>query len=157
PIADVLTLHASSPSPTQPLPLPPDTGGIAVADAPPRTWRQQTFEATALSRGRSLAVRHVSGHRLVALIEILSPGNKDLGQNVEDFADKVLSALEHGVHLLIVDLFPPGPHDPQGIHGAIVQRLGPSEEPYDLPADEPLTLASYVAGPRVDVHLEHVA
>src|SRR5262249_52888307 len=38
-IADVLTLHAgpgSEPA-SQPWPLPPDTGGIAVADAPPRT------------------------------------------------------------------------------------------------------------------------
>jgi hypothetical protein len=57
----------------------------------------------------------------------------------------------------MVDLFPPGPHDPQGMHGIICQRLEQSDESYDLPADEPLTLASYAAGPKVDVHLEHLA
>ena len=155
-IADVLTLHAS-PVDEGPLPLPPATGGIAVADAPPRVRRRQTVEQAALIRRRTLAVRHVSGHRLVALLEIVSPANKDRAAHVEDFAGKAVSALELGVHLLVVDLFPPGRHDPYGMHGSIRQRLEQSDEPYDLPADEPLTLASYAAGPQVDVYLEHVA
>ena len=50
-----------------------------------------------------------------------------------------------------------GPHDPHGIHGAIRQRLEQSDEPYDLPADELLTLAAYAAGPRIEVFLEHLA
>jgi hypothetical protein len=43
------------------------------------------------------------------------------------------------------------------MHGAIRQRLAPSDEPYDLPGDEPLTLASYAAGPQVEMYLEHLA
>ena len=43
------------------------------------------------------------------------------------------------------------------MHGALWQRLKPEDEPYDLPADEPLTLASYTTGPQVDAWLEHVA
>lgn len=43
------------------------------------------------------------------------------------------------------------------MHGAIRQRLQPAEEPYDLPPGEPLTLASYAAGPRVEIYLEHLA
>jgi hypothetical protein len=109
------------------------------------------------ARRRSLAIRHVSGHRLVALLEIVSPANKDRARHVEDFAAKAVDALDAGVHLLVVDLFPPGPHDPYGIHGAIRQRLEQSDEPYDLPADEPLTLAAYAAGPRIEVFLEHLA
>jgi hypothetical protein len=155
-ITDVLTLHAS-PVPREPLPLPPATGGTAVADAPPRVRRRQTVEQAALTRRRTLAVRHVSGHRLIALLEIVSPANKDRVQHVEEFAAKAVSALEVGVHLLLVDLFPPGRHDPHGMHGFIRQRLEQSDEPYDLPADEPLTLASYAAGPQVEVYLEHVA
>ncbi len=155
-IADVLTLHAS-PAPLEPLPLPPATGGTAVAEAPPRVRRKQTVEQAALTRRRTLAIRHVSGHRLIALLEIVSPANKDRARHVEEFAAKALSALDVGVHLLLVDLFPPGPHDPQGMHGAIWQRLGESDEPYDLPVDEPLTLAGYAAGPQVDVYLEHLA
>jgi hypothetical protein len=87
----------------------------------------------------------------------LSPANKDRARHVEEFAAKAVSALDVGVHLLLVDLFPPGPHDPHGMHGVLLQRLGQSDEPYDLPADEPLTLAGYAAGPQVEVYLEHVA
>ena len=43
------------------------------------------------------------------------------------------------------------------MHGVILQRLDPSDEPYDLPADEPMTLASYAAGPAVEIYVEHVA
>lgn len=60
-LADVLTLHAS-----------PVTGGIAVAEMPPRIRRTYTVEWAALARRRSLAIRHVSGHRLIALVEIVS-------------------------------------------------------------------------------------
>jgi hypothetical protein len=158
-ITDVLMLHVdpSAPAP-QPLPpLPPDTGGIAVAEAPPRARRKQVIEPAALTRRRSLAIRHVSGHRLVALVEIVSPANKDRPESVEEFATKAASALDCGVHLLLVDLFPPGPSDPQGMHGAIKQRLEGLDEPYDLPPEAPLTLASYAAGPRVEVYLEHLA
>ncbi len=156
PIADVLTLNASKPPP-EPLPLPPDTGGIAVAEALPKVRRRQTVEPAALSRRRTLAIRHVSGHRLVALLEIVSPANKDRVETVEDFAAKAVSALDVGVHVLVVDLFPPGPHDPQRMHGVIWQRLQATDEAYDLPTDEPLTLASYVAGPKIEIHLNHVA
>ena len=159
-VADLLTLHASPADPERTpgrWPLPPATGGVALADAPPRTRRRHTVEPAALVRRRSLAIRHVSGHRLVALIEIVSPANKDRASHVEDLAAKAVSALDLGVHVLLVDLLPPGTHDPSGMHGAILQRLDPSEEPYDLPADEPATLASYAAGPAVEIFLEHVA
>src|SRR2546421_6077321 len=54
-IADVLTLHGSPPS-SQPFALPPDTGGTAVAEVPPRVRRRQIFEAAALARRRTLAI-----------------------------------------------------------------------------------------------------
>jgi hypothetical protein len=154
-IADVLTLH-SDPLDTGSTGAPSGGGGIAVAEAPPRVRRHRTLDAF-LQRQRSLAIRHVSGHRLVALIEIVSRGNKVRPRNIDEFTDKAVDALKHGVNLLLVDLFPPGPNDPYGIHDLIQQRFAPTKEPYDLPADEPLTLAAYVAGSRVDAYLEHVA
>jgi hypothetical protein len=152
-IADVLTLHTGTPSSGQ----SPDIGGTAVAEAPPRARRRYTVENSALARRRSLAIRHVSAHRLVALIEILSPANKDRPRRVRDFTAKAVDALDAGVHLLLVDLFPPGPHDPCGMHGAILQGLEGSDAIYDVPADEPATLASYASGPSVEIHIEHVA
>jgi hypothetical protein len=63
--------------------------------------------------------------------------------------------LASGIHLLVVDLLPPGARDPQGIHGAIWQEV--CDEPFVLPADKPLTLVSYVAGlPRM-AYVEPVA
>jgi hypothetical protein len=155
-IADVLTLHASA-APIEPMPLPPATGGTAVAEAPPRVRRRQSIDLAALSRRRSLAIRHVSGHRLVALLEIAFPANKDRAETVLNFATKAVAALDAGVHVLVVDLLPPGRYDPQGIHGIIWQQMEEGGELYDLPHNEPLTLASYAAGPKVEIYLEHVA
>src|SRR5262249_26676305 len=52
--------------------------------------------------------------------------------------------LRQGVHLLVIDLLPPTPRDPQGIHKAIWDEI--EEEPFELPPGKPLTLAAYVAG-----------
>lgn len=156
-IADVLTLHTdAAPSPPLP-PLPRDSGGLAVAEAPPRVGRKQLIEPFALARRRTLAIRHVSGHRLVALLEIVSPANKDRAGHVEDFIAKAASALERGIHLLLVDLFPPGSCDPQGLHGALLEWFEASAEPYDLPDNRPLTVASYAASPRIEAYLNHLA
>jgi hypothetical protein len=155
-IPDLLTLHAS-PAVEKPLPPAPATGGLALAEAPPKVQRKQTVGSVARTRRRTLAIRHVSEHRLIAILEIVSPANKDRLRSVADFAGKVVAALAYGVHALVVDLFPPGPYDSAGMHGAIWQRLEKTEEPYDLPEDDPLTLASYVAAEPVDIYLEHPA
>ena len=155
-IADVLTLHTSTDSEEPLLPLS-DTGGVAVAEAPPKVRQKLTLEPAALALRRTLAIRHVSDHRLVAVIEIVSPANKDRAEHVDDFTSKAAAALRRGVHLLVADLFPPGRHDAEGMHGKLQQRIGATSEPYVVPGDEPITLAAYVAGPVVDVYMEHVA
>lgn len=53
------------------------------------------------------------------MIEIISPGNKDLAHSVNQFVEKVRDFLRKGVHELFVDLFPPGAHDPHGLHAAV--------------------------------------
>jgi hypothetical protein len=161
-IADVLTLHVNQPdkgrSSTRSTDDVNGNGGTLVAETPPRVRRRQSVENPAVIRPRAIAIRHVSGHELVALIEIVSPGNKDRAQHVQAFADKAAEALGLGIHLLMVDLFPPGRFDPYGIHGAIRQRLTRSaDDPYDLPREEPLTLAAYAAGLRIEMYIEHLA
>ncbi len=157
-VADVLTLHAS-PEPIEPWALPPpDTGGIAVAEAPPRVQRITTLEPVALTRRRSLAIRHVSGHRLIALIEIISRANNDRPDSLDEFAAKAVASLDRGVHLLVIDLFPPGPHDPYGIHGLIEQRLRELDEPFEQsapPSPNVGTMVAYTAGSQVRAYLEY--
>lgn len=150
-IADVLTLHVQPPSGGS-----SGNGGVAVAEAPPKVRRRITASSTLRSRRRTLAIRHVSGHRIVALLEVVSPSNKDRVAHVTEFAKKVEDALRNGIHVIVADLFPPSTHDPQGMHGAIWQMIDDAEEDYDLPADEPLTLASYVADVPVEAYLEHL-
>src|SRR5262245_35637133 len=48
-IADVLTLHAS-PAQPDPLPLPPASGGIAVAEKPPKVFRKQSVPNSQFAR-----------------------------------------------------------------------------------------------------------
>lgn len=131
-------------------------GGVAVSIAPPRM--RLTAEAEMddyVLKRRTLIIRHTSGDRIVALLELVSPGNKSSWHGLRSFVGKAVEALYRGYHLLIVDLFPPGPRDPNGIHAAIWGEF--SDAPFALPAGEPLTLAAYSAGPRKRVYIEPTA
>jgi hypothetical protein len=55
----------------------------------------------------------------------------------------------------VVDLFPPSPRDPQGIHKAIWDEI--CEESFELPADKPLTVAAYLADEPKMAYVEPVA
>jgi hypothetical protein len=155
-VPDLITWHAPSSADAMP-PLPPATGGLAVADAPPQVRRRATLAASPRRRRRTLAIRHVSGHRLVAMLEIVSFSNKDRAEHVEEFSAKLAAALDAGIHVLLADLWPPGPFDAYGMHGAVRQWFDEHSDPYELPADEPLTLASYCAARPAEVFVEHLA
>ncbi|MGL4554099.1 MAG: DUF4058 family protein [Gemmataceae bacterium] len=132
-------------------------GGGAVATlAPPQT--AYTFLAEAAwftTRQREIEIRHTDGHRIVALIEIVSRGNKASAYPFETFVTKITAALFRGVHVLMIDLHAPTPRDPNGIHSAIWTAIG--EEEFQPPPGRPLTLASYDAGPVKAAHVEPVA
>lgn len=112
--------------------------------------------ADVLNRGMvtaAVVIRHVSNHRIIAVVEVVSPGNKNNRHGLRAFAAKAVAALRAGIHLLIVDLFPPGPRDPQGIHPVIWEELM-GESDFALPADAPLTLAAYVGGDNPEAFIE---
>lgn len=92
---------------------------------------------------------------VVAVIEVVSPGNKSSKAALRSFVDKAVAFLRQGVHLLVIDLFPPTPRDPQGMHKAIWDEI--LEEPFALPPGRPLTLASYSAGVENIACVEPVA
>src|SRR5262249_23042904 len=97
----------------------------------------------------------VSQHRLVAIIEIVSPANKDRPQSVVDLASKIVSVLDHGVHVVAIDLLPAGSFDPNGIHGAVWQLLENEEQEFSLPKADARTIVSYAAGDPIEVFLSH--
>jgi hypothetical protein len=131
-------------------------GGLAVAEAPPRvTVRETAPEPIVLAgRRRRIVIRHTTGDRIVALLEIVSPANKQGHGPFTDFVNKAVGALGSGYHLLIIDLFPPGTFDPRGIHDAIWSEFCGR---YDPPPGKPLTLAAYVADGQASCYVEPTA
>jgi hypothetical protein len=89
---------------------------------------------------------------VVAFVEIVSSGNKQGAAMLKQFLDKLADALAGGCHLLVIDLYPPGRNDPQGIHAA----FWPAETPTVTPA-EPLSLSAYRAGLKSRAYFEPLA
>ena len=102
-----------------------------------------------------VAMRHVSGDRLVAIVEIVSLGNKSSQVAFRKLVEKAVELLSQDIHLLILDLVPPSCRDPNGIHGAIWEAL--TDEEYKAPAGKPLTMAAYEADMGVRAFVEAVA
>jgi hypothetical protein len=150
---DVLTLQTAD---TKPEPEGPLSGTATLTESPPAVHARTTIPRDPYARlQRTVVVRHTSGDRIVAMIEVLSPGNKSSRHAIRSFLDKAVAALDSGVHLLLIDIHPPGPRDPNGIHGALLGEIGTEE--YVLGAERPLTAAAYAAGPVVQALVTHFA
>jgi Protein of unknown function (DUF4058) len=149
---DVLTLRG----PTRGLPPEENSpAGVGLAEAPPRVrYRLQTETDTYADKARVIAIRHTSDHAIVAMLEIVSPGNKSSRHGLRSFVEKAAEVLRAGIHLLIVDLFPPGPRDLQGVDKAVWDEFADSD--FSLSPDKPLTLASYIGGPTKEAFVEPV-
>lgn len=132
----------------------PEGDGPTVALAPPKASLTAHIDSEAVRyarRANRISIRHPLGE-VVAVIEIVSPGNKDSRNSLRSFVDKAIAFLKNGIHLLIVDLFPPSDRDPQGIHKAIWDEL--ADQPFERPAGKPLTLVSYQVGDGFTAHIE---
>jgi len=106
-------------------------------------------------RRRTLVIRYREDHQIVALVEILSAGNKDRRSSLVAMVDKVVSALQQGYHVLVIDLHPPTARDPRGIHGAVWDEVGHGV--YEPPAGRPLTLVAYEADTPPCAYVEPTA
>ena len=131
-------------------------GAIAVREHPPkvRFIAEQEREIYAESASR-VAIRHASGDRVVAFIEIVSPGNKQTQFELQKFLEKLNGALERGIHLLIVDVHPPGKHDPRGMHAALWELR--TAESHGVTPEEPLGLAAYRCDDVPQAYFERVS
>lgn len=146
PIPDVVALQTRNPKVSP--------GEVAIEQAPPTARLVKKFERINYAkRADRVVIRHGRG-RVVAIIEIVSPGNKSSRNAIDTFIEKAVDVLNQGVNLLVVDLFPPTPRDPQGIHKAISDQF--DDEPFDFPPDKPLTVASYVGGDLLTAYVESV-
>ena len=88
----------------------------------------------------------------MAVLEILSPGNKSGRSVLSDLVRKAHDLLTAGIHLALVDLFRPTAATPRGFTRSwgrdAVFRFNPAQ---------PLTCASYIGGPEAEAFVEPVA
>ena len=157
---DVLTLKASGGSEPDATPSPLDRpmkgNGTSLLMAEPRVTVNAETDLEYYRRKQNVvAVRHASGDDLVAIVEIVSKGNKSGRAAFDDYLRKAAEFLGRRVHLLILDLQPPTSRDPQDIHGAIWDEIAGEE--YIRPPDKPLTLAAYEATAGIRAFVEPVA
>lgn len=147
---DVLTLETAGATPP-----PPGHDPVGLVTAAPRTRFVTELGPSVRRRKNRVAVRRADDDRVAAVVEIVSPGNTSGRHAVRAFVGKAVDFLTAGVHLLIVDLFPPGRRDPRGLHSLIQEEL--SGGPFTPPAGKPLTLAAYEADRPPRAYVEPVA
>jgi hypothetical protein len=154
---DVLTLQAPTPvadgggSPQGPAPT-----GKGLLLVPPKVRFSAESAREFYRRKKStVTVRHVSGDRIVAVLEVISPGNKGSKSAFKALIDKACELLEYKIHLLLIDLFPPTKRDPKGLHAVLWEEI--ADEQFTAPPDKPLTLAAYESGLSVRAYVEPVA
>jgi hypothetical protein len=134
-------------------PAEPRGGAVVTATQPKTRHVIRAAQEISAARGNRITIHHPLGH-VVCVIEIVSPGNKGSRSALRSFVDKTVEFLRQGVHLLVVDLFPPSARDPQGIHKAIWDEI--EDRPFELPPDQRLTLAAYVADVPKTAYVELV-
>jgi hypothetical protein len=137
---------AQVPAPNIPS-LPPSSG----RDVP---TAQADKDRSIVPQADRVAVRRDDG-QLIAAVEIVSQADKASDVTLRAFAGRASKMIVGGIHLLIVDLFPPTENAPHGIHKAIWDEL--EEVDFELPGDKPLIAASYDSGPLPVSYVEPLA
>ena len=120
---DVLTLHAPAES-ARSMAETSDVGGVALLERPCTSQEMTISEPSYVNLARLISIRHVSGDDVVALVELVSRSNKSTIEALGMLVNKTCNALRLGIHVLLVDLYPPGPKDPRGLHAVIWESLG---------------------------------
>jgi hypothetical protein len=149
PEPDIVALRLRGPEPT---------GGLVVAETPPRikqAARVETEAAFYARKANRIAIRQGLG-RVVAMIEVISPGNKDSKHAIASFVARAVDFIRNGIHFLVVDPFLPGPRDPDGIAQAIWDQLV-GEQLENHPAGEALSVAAFDAGETLIAYVDSLA
>jgi hypothetical protein len=153
---DVLTLELT-PNDDAELAEPMTTGGGTglLLSAPPVPITAETDMEFYRRKQNTVTVRHVSGDRIVAMVEIVSPGNKSSRSAMRAFVEKAAELLDRQIHLLILDLHRPGPRDPRGIHAEIWYDIAGQD--FTPPPGKPLTVVAYESAVAVRCYVASVA
>lgn len=133
---------------------PAEPGGVATLPPPVAQMVRRTDSGFYAERANRVVIKHHLG-RMLAVIEIVSPGNKDGRASLREFVEKTADFLASGIHVLVVDLFPPTARDPFGIHKAIWDQF--IEEPFAFPHGKDRIAVSYLSGAERVAYIEPLA
>jgi len=153
---DVLTLQwprQAGKQARKPARRPTGQALVLTADPPRLRYRITDEKRWYAAKKKAVTIRHISEHNLIAVLEVLSPGNKASRGALDDFVRKGHELLTAGIHFAGVDLFPPTRRDPEGIHPV----LWGEDDTFQFDPAKPLTCASYRASPLAEAFVEPVA
>ncbi|MBY0229556.1 MAG: DUF4058 family protein [Gemmataceae bacterium] len=131
-----------------------EQGGTATLRRPQPT-SEMSRSLLRRRRGNRIIVRHVTGHQPVAVVEVVSPSNKERALEVQAFISKVEDFLRAEVHVMVLDVFAPGRHDPRGLHAAVWRRL--FSRSCEVPDGARRTMASYESDDPIRAYARHPA
>ena len=121
----------------------PGRRSAQTATLPPRAWAPPAptiiVPAAFADAFEVLVFENEGGTRLVAAIELVSPGNKDRAGHRQAFAVKCASYLCRGVSLIVIDIVT---GRRENLHNAIMQVLGHGPA-FELPAETALYGVAY--------------
>jgi len=101
-----------------------------------------------------VGVHRSKDDQLEALVEVISPDNKAGREALQSFVSTSVELLQRHIHLLIVDLHPPGVRDP---HGSLIEIWNAiARKKWGTPPDKPVNLAAYEADVTVRAYVDHV-
>ena len=129
-------------------------GGVTTLNPPQTRIVRRTENERYSEKANRIVIRHHLG-RIVAVIEIVSPGNKDGRAALRRFVEKTAEFLETGIHALVVDLLPPTARDSDEIHKAIWDEI--CDDEFVFPEGKDRILVSYQSGPEKVAWIEPVA
>jgi hypothetical protein len=118
--------------------------GAAVMERPIAKLVRKSSKDRYAELANRIVVKQEYGNT-IAVIEIVSPGNKHSRLAFKQFIDKSQGFLIRGIHLLAIDLFAPSKRDPQGIHWAIWEPFEEADESFEFPKGKDRTVVSYEA------------
>jgi hypothetical protein len=133
-----------------------ELGGLMIAEAPQTRIVRKSSKEHYADLANRIVIKHHLG-QTVAAIEIVSPGNKDSKRAFKEFLDKSLAFISIGIHLLVIDLFPPTKRDPFGVHRAIWDEFEEEDDQFEFPPGKDRIVASYHAGREKAAYAEPIA
>jgi hypothetical protein len=121
---------------------------LTLATSPPNVATMSKAKPKRKPRTtRRLVVRQIRGNRVVAVVELVSPGNRDNRRDYRAFVDKATAIIDSKIHFHFVDAFPPPSWERNGFHASIWRAV--TNKRYERPEEQPLVAASYAVDDEV--------